>query len=257
MSAWTEIGAIYRASKKRQDINWWTEWICRPPAAALVYLLRDTRVTPNQISLASLVICTAAGAMFALASGHLWLALAGLVYEISFVLDCADGQLARLRKRTSVLGHLLDFLMDEIKAMLIYASVAVYLWRAHGDLGGSELYLLIGLAGLLCVASGIACTSFMRRPEYGARPPDKDGQPAVIQRRPGLLGWAIAALEHGARFVVHYPSYIWLLAALDRLDIYFWAYTVVNVLYVGRCLLIIAWRLGRFAPPSDRTNFAE
>ena len=57
----SEIASIYRASKKKIDINWWTEWICRPPAAVVVYALRNTRITPNQITFASLVLCSGAG----------------------------------------------------------------------------------------------------------------------------------------------------------------------------------------------------
>jgi hypothetical protein len=46
----SEIAAIYRASKKKRDINWFTEWIARPPAAVVVYALRGTPITPNQVT---------------------------------------------------------------------------------------------------------------------------------------------------------------------------------------------------------------
>jgi phosphatidylglycerophosphate synthase len=240
---WSEIAAIYRASKKTKDINWWTEWVCRPPAAVVVYVLKNTPITPNQVTFASLAVCTAAAAMFVLLTGHLWVLLAALVFELSFVLDCADGQLARIRGAASTLGHLLDFLMDEIKAMLLYGSVAVHIWRQYQD----DRLLLVALGGMFCLASGIALTSFMRRPEYGAPPPTADGQPAVIARRTGLIGMAISLLEHAARVVVHYPSYILIIAAFNRMDIYFWAYTGVNVLYLGRSLAVVFFRLGRFS----------
>jgi phosphatidylglycerophosphate synthase len=248
MSMWTEIAAIYRTSKKKKDINWWTEWVCRPPAAVVVYALRNTRVTPNQVTFASIVVCAGAGAMFALLPGHLWVALAALVFELSFVLDCADGQLARLRKTSSILGHQLDFLMDEIKAMLVFGCVGVRMWRETGD----ERMLLVAMAGMFCLASGIALTSFMRRPEYGAPPPTADGQPAHIARRQGAVGLAISGLEHAARVVVHYPSYILIVALFNRIDLYFWAYAAVNALYLGRSFLVILLRLGRFEPrPRD------
>lgn len=247
MSSLREIAAIYRASKKKRDINWWTEWVCRPPAAALVYALRSTRVTPNQVTLASLVVCALSGAMLLWRSDYFWVLGAVVLFEISFILDCADGQLARLRQRTSILGHLLDFLMDEIKAMLLYGCVGVHLWRFSGD----ERYLVVAVAGMFFLASGIALTSFIRRPEYGAKPPTADGQPAEIQRRTGLVGLALTLLEHAARVVVHYPSYLLILAAIGRIDIYFWTYTVVNVLYMGRTLAMVALRLGRFEPRGD------
>jgi hypothetical protein len=241
---WKDVVAIYRASKKRRDINWWTEWVCRPPAAVVVYFLRNTSITPNQVTFLSALVAAASGAMFALLPGHLWLVIAALVFELSFVLDCADGQLARLRKTSSPLGHLLDFLMDEIKAMFVFACVAYRLW--HGS--GEDVYLVAGLGGLFALASGLTLTSFMRRPEYGAPPPTADGQPAVVARRRGPVGLALSGLEHGARIVVHYPSYIWLCAAVNRIDIYFWAYAAVNVLYLARCLLSVFLKLGRFEP---------
>jgi phosphatidylglycerophosphate synthase len=243
----SDIAAIYRASKKKKDINLWTEWVCRPPAAVFVYALRGTPITPNQVTFASAVVAAGAAAMFALLPGHLWLVAAVLVFELSFVLDCVDGQLARIRKTASPLGHMLDFLMDELKAMLIFGSIAVRLWRGGGD----DLYMLVGMGGLFALASGLMLTSFMRRPEYGAPPPTMDGQPAVIARRRGPVGLALTAVEHGARVVVHYPSYIWLCAAVNRIDIFFWAYAGVNVLYLARCLLQILFKLGRFAPTAS------
>jgi hypothetical protein len=116
------------------------------------------------------------------------------------------------------------------------------MWREGHD----ERILLVGLAGLFCLASGISLTSFMRRPEYGARPPTADGQPAELVRRRGPVGAVLNALEWAARVVVHYPQYLWLCALANRIDVYFWAYAVVNALYLARSLAAILLRLGRF-----------
>jgi phosphatidylglycerophosphate synthase len=233
---WSEIAAIYRTSKKKQDINWFTEHVARPPAAVVVYALRGTPITPNQVTFLSAVIAAGACAMIALLPGWAWLVAAAAVFEFSFVLDCADGQLARLRKTASIVGHLLDFLMDELKAMLLYGAVAVRLWQQENDVA----LLLVGMAGLFCLASGIALTTFMRRPEYGAKPPTEDGQPAEKSKGP------LAIVEWCARVVVHYPQYIWICALVDRIDIYFWAYTAVNALYFAKSFATILFKLGKF-----------
>ena len=47
---------------------------------------------------------------------------------------------------------------------------------------------------------------------------------------------------------MHYPQYLWLCALVDRIDVYFWAYTAVNALYLARSLAAILLRLGRFEP---------
>ena len=239
----SEVAAIYRSSKKKQDINWFTEWIARPPAAVVVYALRGTPITPNQVTFVSAFVAAGACALLIACLGWIPLVIAAALFEFSFVLDCADGMLARLRKLASPLGHLLDFLMDELKAMLLYGAVSVRMWRETGD----ARMLLVGLGGGFCLASGIALTSFMRRPEYGAKPPTEDGQPADMNKPRSLVGWAAFAVEWPARIVVHYPQYIWICALVDRIDIYFWAYGAVNALYLAKSLAVILFRLGRFA----------
>jgi phosphatidylglycerophosphate synthase len=247
---WPEIVAIYRASKKQRDINWFTEWVARPPAAVVVYVLRGTPITPNQVTFLSAAIAAVACAMFVLLPGYAWAVAAAAVFELSFVLDCVDGQLARMRKMASPLGHLLDFLMDELKAMLLFGAVAVRRWCETGD----DRILLVGLAALFCLASGISLTSFMRRPEYGAKPPSADGQPAEVGQRRGPIGMVLNAIEWAARIVVHYPQYLWLCALVGRMDIYFWAYAGVNALYLAKSFAAILLRLGRFERPRPPTE---
>ncbi|MBA3817948.1 MAG: CDP-alcohol phosphatidyltransferase family protein [Deltaproteobacteria bacterium] len=243
---WSDIVAIYRASKKQRDINRFTEYVARPPAAVVVYFLAKTPITPNQVTFLSAIVAAAAGLMFALMPGYAWLVAAALVYEFSFVLDCADGQLARLRKIASPLGHLLDFLMDELKAMFIFACVAVRLWQETTD----ERLLVVGLAGLFCLASGLSLTSFTRRSEYGAKPATEDGQPAEVGGRRGPIGMVLSAIEWVARIVVHYPQYIWICALANRIDLFFWAYAAVNALYFAKTFAAIFLRLGRFTRPA-------
>jgi len=163
---WSEIVAIYRASKKKRDVNWFTEHIARPPAAIVVYLASKTRITPNQITFLSVVVAAAACAIWMFLPGYAWLVAAAMIFELSFVLDCADGQLARLRGIASPIGHLLDFLMDELKAMLVIGSLAVRLWGESGD----PRLLLAGLGGLLCLAAGISQSSVIRRTYYEPQP---------------------------------------------------------------------------------------
>jgi len=248
------VVAIYRASKKKKDINWFTEHVARPPAAVIVYLLRNTPLTPNQVTFLATAVCAGAAALIALTPGSwLWLGVGAALFELSFVLDCADGMLARLRKHASPLGHLLDFLMDELKATLVYGCVAIRLWQETGDVR----LLLVGMAGLYCIASGISLTTFIRRPEYGAKPITAEGQPAEVGKRRGPIGLALNALEWASRVIVHYPQYIWICAAVNRIDVYFWAYGAVNLLYLAKSFLGILVRLGRFGAPKHTFDAAD
>lgn len=246
-----EVAAIYRASKKKKDINFWTEWVCRPPAAILVYLLKGTRITPNQVTFLATLLALASCALFILLPGWSGAIIAALVFELSFILDCVDGQLARIRKTASPIGHHLDFLMDEIKAFFVFGAVAIRLWRFEADPAQAQLYLLVTIAAMACLGSGLCMTTFMRRPEYGeAKAITEDGQPAQVGGRRGPVGMVLNLLEAAARVVVHYPSYILLVALVPygRLDLYFWGYAGVNALYAAKAALQIFFKLGRFAP---------
>jgi phosphatidylglycerophosphate synthase len=253
MAFWSELAAIYRASKKKKDINFWTEWVCRPPAAILVLLLRNTRISPNQVTFGATLLALGSAALFILLPGYLGAIIAALVFELSFILDCVDGQLARIRRTASPIGHHLDFLMDEIKAFFMFGAVAVRLWRFEPDPERATLYLLVTIGAMACLGAGLCLTTFMRRPEYGeAKAITEDGQPAQVGGRKGPVGLVLNALEAGARVLVHYPSYILIVALIPpgRLDLYFWAYAGVNVLYAAKSSLQIFFKLGRFAPRS-------
>src|SRR5207302_10561750 len=135
---------IYRQSKKKRD-NFWTEWISRPPAAVLVWLLKGTPVTPNQVSFLAIFVAALGAALLIVWTSWAGLVAAGLALQLAYVIDCADGQLARLKNLTSPVGALLDFMLDEVKAFLVLAASAVRLWRVHD---GDPRWLLIGLGGL-------------------------------------------------------------------------------------------------------------
>ncbi|MFO7180809.1 MAG: CDP-alcohol phosphatidyltransferase family protein [Pseudomonadota bacterium] len=220
---------IYRRTRKSPDLFW--NWaVCRPIAALVLSGIHTTRVTPNQITLLSAGVAFGAAALLASAPGYVGLVAGALVLEASYVLDCADGMLARLRGIASDGGHLLDFLMDEIKAFVVLAAVSLRLYREHHD---ADL-LALGLLGLVALATGTALTTFLRRPEI-ARP---STTPSAAERAHGI----VAIAERVAKGIIHYPSYIWLAALFGRIELYFYPYIAVNALYAARAFATVAFR---------------
>lgn len=229
---------VYRKTRKVPDL-FWNAYVCRPVAAVLVSALQGTRVTPNQITLSAVFVALVAVTLLLALPGHLGLILGVVVFELSYVLDCADGMLARWRGTASPVGHLLDFLMDELKAFLLLAAVAVRLFREHAD----ARFLLLGLFGLVALASGVALTTFVRRPEVMS-----PNAPAAAARAPRSLAQRVIGLvESGAKFLIHYPSYLLYVAIFGRIELYFVPYVAVNALYAARAFAGVAWRYGRFS----------
>lgn len=98
-------------------------WLHRPPAYVLARLLLPTPVSPNLVTVGSIVLgCAAGGAIFGAFPWHL--PLAGLLIFSSAVLDCADGQLARLRKSSSAFGRMLDGVADLVVSSVVVGGAA-------------------------------------------------------------------------------------------------------------------------------------
>jgi phosphatidylglycerophosphate synthase len=245
-----EVVDAYRRTKKPRDILW-NRFVARPLAAVMLVPLARTSITPNQVTFATLAVFLAGAAMMALCPARGSLVWSAVILELSYVLDCVDGQLARWKGTSSPVGAHLDFLMDEIKAFVLVAAVAIRLWRGLHQ----ELWLVEGLLGLAAVATAISLTTFVRRPEYAA------ATGAAVAHGAGDYGEGFAAkpverrrsplalVEAVGRFIVHYPSYILFVAIANRMDLFLHAYVGLNAAYAARSLLGIAMKLGR-APRS-------
>lgn len=248
----SRIREAYRRTSKPTDILW-NRFVARPLAAIVIVPLERTRVTPNQITLASLFVFLFAAALLILLPGQQGLLTAVVVIELSYVLDCADGQLARLRGTSSPIGAHFDFLMDELKAFVLVAATAARLYQDSGD----ARVLLEGLAALGAVASGVSLTTFTRRPEYRAATGVVAAQGAgdygegfaskqpAAAPRPSLVRRVVGAVESLGRFLIHYPSYLVFVAIADRLDLFLHVYFAVNAAYAARAMTAVAARLGK------------
>lgn len=254
----SESKAIYLATRKRND-QLFNTYLMRPLGAVVVALAAKTPVTPNQITLMSTAIFVVAVAiLIAMPDARgAWIGIA--VVELSYLLDCCDGMLARHKKIASQQGHLFDFFTDELKAVMLVCGVGIRLWRTGGYgidgalwPSGTAWFLVGTVVAVAVVASGISLTNFVRRPEIsGQQTPVDAHYEAVDGAAPprGLVRRALAQLFTFLRFLNHYPSHIWLFVIAGRLDVFFWMYGCLNALYLAKGWLGLVVRFG--APSAD------
>ena len=101
----------------------------RPCGRLLSRVLVHTPITPNQISLASIAIGLV-GAWF-LASGDAARAVLGaFLFQLSAIVDCVDGDLARMLFKESRLGKWLDLAGDQVVHVAVFIGVGVGLARS-------------------------------------------------------------------------------------------------------------------------------
>jgi len=107
-------------------------WVNRPlgaRVAAVGYLLG---ATPNQVTTISGVL-TLAGLAAVVVDGTnpVFAASATVLLLAGFVLDSADGQLARLRGTGNVAGEWLDHVVDAVRLPLAHLAIVICLWRVE------------------------------------------------------------------------------------------------------------------------------
>lgn len=124
---------------KKKDA-WWTVLLVDPIAARLILPVANrTNITPNQLSIASFIIGMTAALCFYLGS-YLALVIGALLYHISFIIDCMDGKIARLKGTGTSFGILLDISLDHVRVALCGVALAFGQFRLTGDV--TYLYLL-------------------------------------------------------------------------------------------------------------------
>ncbi|ACY99627.1 MULTISPECIES: CDP-alcohol phosphatidyltransferase family protein [Thermomonospora] len=112
---------------------WWTVLLVDPLASRLVkFTANRTGITPNQLTTGALLLGLGAGACFATAEST-WLLVGALLYHLSFVLDCMDGKIARLKGTGSVFGAWLDYIFDRVRVLACSIALMGGLYAATGN----------------------------------------------------------------------------------------------------------------------------
>ncbi len=190
----------------------------RPLGRPLARWLSRTWVTPNQISVVSILIGVMSGVMFGV--GRLdWSVAAALLFQLSAVVDCVDGDVARVVFKESPLGKWLDIVGDQVVHVTVFAGIAVGLWRA-----GSTAP--VGWLGLFAVVGALMSFLMVLR---GMRREKRTGDGRVVGR------FLDAATNRD------FSVLVLVLACVGRLDVFLWLAAVgSHVFWVA-----LAWLDGR------------
>ncbi|WP_326635694.1 CDP-alcohol phosphatidyltransferase family protein [Streptosporangium sp. NBC_01755] len=156
------------ATRKRKD-SWWTVFLVDPVACRLTLLIANhTSITPNGLTRFSLILGMCSAICFA--SGRL---VAGaLLFYVSFMVDCMDGKIARLKGTGTAFGLWLDYVGDRIRVVCCAAGLASGQYAVTGDIA----YILLG--------AGVAVLDLFR---YVNAPQMKRVREVVKENRLGSL----------------------------------------------------------------------
>lgn len=114
---------IQRSVKTNTD-TWWTVIVTDPISIRLLFLIsNNTSITPNEISLVAILLVCVSAFCFTRGS-YIWLVAGALIWQGSYVLDCVDGKLARLKNMETKIGYLLEAFHTQIECSICPIALA-------------------------------------------------------------------------------------------------------------------------------------
>lgn len=194
----------------------------RPVGRILSKMLVRTAATPNQVSIVATLV--GGSSAFFFAQGTYGPTFAGaLILQLSAVIDCVDGDLARVKCRESRLGKWLDLGGDQVVHLSLFTGLAIGVAQA----GSAATALALGLSVTLgvLISFGVIVYS-MGRPTAARDPRLKRLIDATTNRDFSVLLLVLAALGR-------VESFLWMAAIGVHI---FWVFAVA-----------LQWR-GRPAP---------
>ena len=118
----------------------------RPLGRPISQLLIRTPISPNQVSIASILIGVASAWFFARG----YFVTGALVFQLCAIVDCVDGDLARALFKQSHLGKWLDLGGDQVVHFSVFAAIGIGIARSNATVPALALGTSAAVGVVLC-----------------------------------------------------------------------------------------------------------
>ncbi|NBV11861.1 MAG: CDP-alcohol phosphatidyltransferase family protein [Actinobacteria bacterium] len=129
------MGRVRLRMANRANDGFFSVFFLRKFSKLLTWLAVRVNATPNQVTLISFAIGLYSAYSFAQGS-FWWIFLGAVLLQLSIIVDCADGELARYTRKFSKLGAWLDAVTDRVKEYMVFLGMAI-----GADKSGRDLWI--------------------------------------------------------------------------------------------------------------------
>ncbi len=115
----------------------------------LTKLVMNTNIVPNHMTALGLVIGILSAVVLAFASPEHWyyLPIAGILYQISSMIDGCDGEIARLKFKHSAIGEWFDTISDDVINLGYQLAMGIALYRFTNQIQWLYISIFCFVAG--------------------------------------------------------------------------------------------------------------
>jgi phosphatidylglycerophosphate synthase len=127
------LGRVRLRMANRANDGFFSVFFLRKFSKLLTWVAVKVGATPNQVTLISFAIGLYSA--YAFSQGSFWWILCGaLLLQVSIIVDCVDGELARYTRKFSQLGAWLDAVTDRVKEYMVFLGLAIGAEKQGKDL---------------------------------------------------------------------------------------------------------------------------
>jgi phosphatidylglycerophosphate synthase len=210
-----------------------TVFVYRYIGIHLAWKFRNTKITPNQLTVLSFLSGLLA-ALFFSAGSYGYLICGTLLYQICIIFDYSDGSLARFKNLTSNLGLWLEAILDPLREFFVIFGVCLGLYSHTGN----PMIWVLGF--ILC---GTNYMMDIQTLTFESFPFAEKGMRAFAPKN--------RLYEVGKQFIsVRTTRYLAIIffAIIDRMYMFLVFFSIYNMLV----FVLIAFQLGRVVKSQDK-----
>jgi hypothetical protein len=213
----SELKSIVAKPQVGKKSPWYARKVIRRISVYVTWCFLHTNATANQVTILQNVVGFIG--FLLLCSAHLGWALLGIaLIQLSYVLDCVDGEIARYRKASSVNGIFLDFFNHVTIIPLIPVGLGFHYYAISGQ---SLAYPILGVLGGLFSMSPINLANNetmiylitkRKSPAYDyekLKPAEKPGAAGGPEKGPSRTSFprqAFQAMMTWSGYAIRYPG---------------------------------------------------
>jgi phosphatidylserine synthase len=136
------MGQLRLKMANRANDGFYSVFFLRKFSKLLTWFAVRVKATPNQVTLISFAIGLYSAFCFTKGSFSQTL-LGALLLQISIIVDCVDGELARYTRKFSKLGAWLDAVTDRVKEYMVFLGLAIGAEKSGEDLWVPALVMML------------------------------------------------------------------------------------------------------------------
>jgi phosphatidylglycerophosphate synthase len=182
-------------------------------------------LSPNSITILATLIGFVSAVGFGMGTYTAGIA-AALLFQLAAIIDCCDGEVARLTFTESPFGAWLDLAMDNLVHMAIFAGVAAGLYVTHAGQPYAWVTLVLGTCAVLGNGASFLLVE-------------------KAQKIKSASGWKTPANAAWSEFMLKnvasrdFSVFLLLFALFEKLDVFLWLTAAGSLLFAGVMMWVV------------------